>query len=175
MMHLQKFILYSISVITIIIIDRRQSIIKINFLIKTWGAKNIILIERSIPKLITLHIINIKGIQRRHTSNIAIMKSMQIKFHMFFDFLFKHFMSQLKVELVKLSHFFSISLTSENEKRKRKDLIARSKDIPSSTHLPGNGARNSLMSTHASILVDYVGPPSAEVFRTAAISLKWIT
>src|SRR3954471_3015534 len=32
-----------------------------------------------------------------------------------------------------------------------------------------------LMSTHASILVDYVGPPSAEVCRTAVISLKWMT
>ena len=32
-----------------------------------------------------------------------------------------------------------------------------------------------LMSTHASILVDYVGPPSAEVCRTVAISLKWMT
>ena len=31
------------------------------------------------------------------------------------------------------------------------------------------------MSTHASILVDYVGPPSAEVCRTVAISLKWMT
>src|SRR4051812_4390454 len=106
MIHLQKIILYSISVITIIIIDRRQSIIKINFLIKTWGAKKIILIERSIPKLITLHSISIKGIKRRHTSNIAIMKSKQINFHWFVDFLFKHFMSQLKVELIKLSHFF---------------------------------------------------------------------
>src|SRR3954470_23944617 len=70
---------------------------------------------------------------------------------------------------------FSISLTSENKNKKRKDLIARSKDIPSRTHLPGNGARNSLMSTHASILVNYVGTPSAEVCRTAAISLKWMT
>ena len=32
-----------------------------------------------------------------------------------------------------------------------------------------------VMSTHASILVDYVGPPSAEVCRKAAISLKWMT
>src|SRR3954471_10853828 len=146
MMHLQKFILYSISVITIIIIDRRQSIIKMNFLIKTWGAKKIIPIKDSIPKIINLHIISIKGMKRRHSSNIAIMKSMQIKFHRFFDFLFKHFMSQLKVELIKLSHFFSISLTSENKYKKQKDLIARLKDIPSSTHLPGNGTINSLMS-----------------------------
>src|ERR1041384_5695252 len=108
MIHLQKFILYSISVITIIIIDKRQSIIKINFLIKTWGAKKIILIECSIPKLITLHIISIKGIQRRHNSNIAIMKSMQIKFHRFFYFLFKHLMSQFKVALIKFSHFFVV-------------------------------------------------------------------
>src|ERR1043165_2953046 len=136
MIHLQKFILYSISVITIIIIDRRQSIIKINFLIKTWGAKKIIFIKRSIPKLMALHIISIKGIQRRHTSNIAIMKSMKIKFHRFLDFLFKHFMSQLKVELIKLSHFFSISLTSENKNKKQKELIARSKDIPSNLTSP---------------------------------------
>src|SRR3954464_10258224 len=85
---------------------------------------------------------------------------------------------------------FSISLTSENKNKKRKDLIAKSKDIPSSTHspqeisslrgcvcvcvcllpyFPGNGARNILMSTHTSIIVDYVGPPIAEVCRTAAI------
>src|SRR3954468_13201093 len=87
---------------------------------------------------------------------------------------------------------FSISLTSENKNKKRKDLIAESKDIPSSTdspqeiaslrvcvcllpYFPGNGARNSLMSMHASILVDYVGPPSVEICRTAEISLKWMT
>src|ERR1043165_7078061 len=46
---------------------------------------------------------------------------------------------------------FSISLTSENKNKKRKDLIAESKDIHSSTHLLVNGARNSLMSTPASI------------------------
>src|ERR1041384_1974595 len=138
MIHLQQISFYSISVIKIIIIDRRKSIIKINWLIKTWGAKKIILIKRSIPKLITSHIISIKGIPRRHTSNIAIMKSMQIKFHRFFDFLFKHFMSQFKVELIKLSHFFSISLTltSENKNKKKKDLIAESKDIPSSLTSP---------------------------------------
>src|SRR4051812_4998764 len=103
-------------------------------------------------------------------------------------------MSQFKAELIKLSHLFlfSISLTSENKNKKQKELIAECKDIPSSTHspqelaslrvcvcllpyFPGNDARNSLMSTHASILVDYVEPPSAEVCRTAAISLKWMT
>src|SRR4051812_8112889 len=115
MIHLQENFLYSISVITIIIIDRRQSIIKINFLIKTWGAKKIIFIKRSIPKLLTLHIISIKIIQRRHTNNIATIMSVEkiIKLHTLFYFLFKHFMSQFKVELIKLSHFFSISLTSE--------------------------------------------------------------
>src|SRR3954470_22989112 len=94
MIHLQTFILYSISVITIIIIDRRQSIIKINFLIKTWGDKKIIFTKRSIPKLIALHIIRIKGIQRRHTNNIAtIMSVVQIvKLHRIFNFLFEHFM-----------------------------------------------------------------------------------
>src|SRR3954469_15867091 len=106
MIHLQNSILYSISVITTIIIDRRQSIIKINFLIKTYGAKKIIFIKRSIPKLIALHIIMIKGIQRRHTNNIATnMSVVQImKLHRLFDFLFKHFMSELKLELIKLSH-----------------------------------------------------------------------
>src|SRR4051812_14357475 len=105
---LPNIILYSISAITIIIIDSRKSIIKINFLIKTWGAEKIIFIKRSIPKLITLHIIIIKGIQIRHTNNIAtIMSVVQIiKLHRLFDFLFKHFMSQLKVELIKLSHNF---------------------------------------------------------------------
>ena len=39
----------------------------------------------------------------------------------------------------------------------------------------GKGPDGLLMSTHASTLVDYVGPPSAEVCRTAAISLKWMT
>src|SRR3954470_24304205 len=110
MMHLQKFILYIISVITIIIIDRRQGIIKINFLIKTWGAKKIILIKRSIPKLITLHIISLKGIQRRHSNSIATSMSVMhiIKLHRLFYLLFKHFMSQFKVELIKLSHFFVV-------------------------------------------------------------------
>src|SRR3954468_25094003 len=87
---------------------------------------------------------------------------------------------------------FSISLTSENKNKKQKELIAESKDIPSGTHspqeiaslrvcvcllpyFPGNGARNSFVSTPTSILVDYVGPPSAEVSRTAAIALKWMT
>src|SRR3954470_15356044 len=115
MIHLQIFILYSISVIKIIIIDRRQSTIKINFLIKTWGAKKIFFIKRSIPKLMALHIISIKSIQRRHANNIAtIMSVLQIiKLHRLFDFLFKHFMSQLKVELIELSHFFSITLESK--------------------------------------------------------------
>jgi hypothetical protein len=46
-------------------------------------------------------------------------------------------------------------------------LVARGCDylLP---YLPGNGARKSLMSMHASILVDSVGPPSADVCRTAA-------
>ena len=83
MIHLQKFILYSISVIKINIVDRRLSIIKINFLIKTCGAKNIIFIKSSIPKLITLHIISIKIIQRRHTKNVATIVSVMqiIKLH----------------------------------------------------------------------------------------------
>src|SRR3990170_2296003 len=66
-------ILYIIHVITIIIIDRRHAFIIINFLIKTWGTKNIIFIKHSIPKLVALHITSIMDIQRIHTSNIAIM------------------------------------------------------------------------------------------------------
>src|SRR3954470_1006776 len=118
MVHLQKFSLYSITVITIIIIDRRQSTIKINFLIKTWGAKNIFFIKHRIPKLMALHIISIKSIERRQANNIAtIMSVLQIiKLHRLFDFLFKHFMSQIKVELIELSHFFyfSIRVKSKN-------------------------------------------------------------
>src|SRR4051812_38665148 len=106
MMHLQIFILYSIGVFTIIIIDRRQSTIKINFLIKTWWDKKTFFIKRSIPKLMALHIISIKSIQRRHANNIAsIMSVLQIiNLHRLFDFLFKHLMTQLKVELIELSH-----------------------------------------------------------------------
>src|ERR1041385_3327381 len=116
MIHFQTFILYSISVITIIIIDRRQSIIKINFIIKIWGAKKIVFIKRSNPKLMALHIISIKSIQRRHTNNIAtIMSVVQIiKLHRLFYFLFKHFMSQLKIELIKLSHNFVVVFHKPN-------------------------------------------------------------
>src|SRR3954463_12023059 len=127
MIHLKIFILYSISVITIIIIDRRQSTIKINFLIKTCGAKNIFFIKRSIPKLMALHIISIKSIQRRHANNIAtIMSVLQIiKLHRLFDFLFKHFMSQLKVELIELSFFFAFHKT---QKQKLKGKLTRLKN-----------------------------------------------
>src|SRR3954463_5119812 len=126
-MHFQKNILYIISVITIIIIDRRQSIIKINFLIKTWGAKKIIFIKCSIPKLMALHIISIKRIQTRHANNITtIMSVMQIiKLHRLFDFLFKHFMSQLKVELIELSFFFAFHKT---QKQKLKGKLTRLKN-----------------------------------------------
>ena len=37
-----------------------------------------------------------------------------------------------------------ISLTSENKNKKQKEKIARSKEIPSSANLPGNGARKEL-------------------------------
>src|SRR5215216_2980020 len=79
-------IIYSIHVITIIIIDRRHAFIIINFLIKTWGTKNIIFIKHSIPKLVALHIISIMDIQRIHTNNIAIMIIIQ-------RFYAKHFMN----------------------------------------------------------------------------------
>src|SRR6266536_2777805 len=69
--------IYSIHVITIIIIKRRHAIFIINFLIKTWGTKNIIFIKHSIPKLMALHIISIMDIQRVHTNNIAIMLIIQ--------------------------------------------------------------------------------------------------
>jgi len=43
-------------------------------------------------------------------------------------------------------HFFVVFFykTKLVKNKKLKDLIARSKDIPSSTHLPGNGARKEL-------------------------------
>src|SRR4051812_31303782 len=129
MIHLQIFILYSISVITIIIIDRRQSTIKINFLIKTWGAKTIFFRKRSIPKLMTLHIISIKSIQRIHANNIATIMSVLkiIKLHRLFDFLFKHFMSELKVELIELSHFFVVFHKTPKQKLKGKLTRLKSK------------------------------------------------
>ena len=37
--------------------------------------------------------------------------------------------------------------------KKIKDLIARSKDIPSSTHLPGNGARKELVVDYATLFL----------------------
>src|SRR3954463_15252650 len=122
MIHLKIFILNSISLITIIIIDRRQSTIKINFLIKTWGAKNIFFIKCSIPKFMALHIISIKSIQRRYANNIAtIMSVLQIiKLHRTFYFLFKHFMSQLKVELIELSHFYFVFHKTQRKKLKGK-------------------------------------------------------
>src|SRR4051812_29439803 len=70
-------IIYSIHVITIIIIDRRHAIIIISLLIKTWGTKNIIFIKHSIPKLMALHIISTMDIQRIYTNNIAIMLIIQ--------------------------------------------------------------------------------------------------
>src|SRR3954467_12149053 len=111
-----------IILITIIIKYRRHIIITINFLLnsrwtkniiliiviiiywtfgiiinnriaifQSWGTKKIIFINTSFPKLRRFHSISNKGVQRIHTNNIAI--SMQINFHRFFNFLFKHFMS----------------------------------------------------------------------------------
>ena len=51
--------------------------------------------------------------------------------------------------------------------KKLKDSIARSKDIPSSANLPGNGARKEL-DVYNLLLVDVVGPPSAEICRIVA-------
>ena len=39
---------------------------------------------------------------------------------------------------------FLFSATFPNKNKKQNDSIARSKDIPSSTHLPGNGAGKEL-------------------------------
>jgi hypothetical protein len=48
-----------------------------------------------------------------------------------------------------------------------KDLVTKECEylLP---YLPSNGARKELDVTHVSVLVDIVGPPSAEVCRTAA-------
>src|SRR3954469_14349378 len=117
MIHLQNFILYSISVITIIIIDRRQNNIKIKLIFKTWG-------------LLALLIISITTVQRRHANNIATIMSVLkiIKLHRIFDFLFKHFMSQLKVELIELSHFFVVFHKTQNKKLIGKLTRLKSKD-----------------------------------------------
>src|SRR3954469_25722286 len=74
-----------------IIIYRRHSIIKVNFLLYAWGTKNIMLIKTSFPKLRLFHRISNNGVQSIDTNNIAI--SLQTKFHWFFNFLFKHLMS----------------------------------------------------------------------------------
>src|SRR5215216_739690 len=71
-------IIYSIHVITIIIINRKHAFIIITFLIKTWGTKNIIFIKHSTPKLMALHIISIMDIHRVHTNNIAIILIIKI-------------------------------------------------------------------------------------------------
>src|SRR3954470_17888350 len=78
-------------IIIVIIIYRRHSIIKVNFLLRAWGTKNIMLIKTNFPKLRLFHSTNNNGVQSIHTNNIA--TSMQVKFHRFFNFLFKHLMS----------------------------------------------------------------------------------
>src|SRR3954469_20663915 len=60
-----------------IIIYRRHSIIKVNFLLYAWGTKNIMLIKTSFPKLRLFHNMSNNGIQSIHTNNIAT----SIKFH----------------------------------------------------------------------------------------------
>src|SRR4051794_27155469 len=74
-----------------IIIYRRHSIIKVNFLLYAWGTKNIMLIKTSFPKLRLFYSISNNGVQSIDTNNIAI--SLQTKLHRFFNFLFKHLMS----------------------------------------------------------------------------------
>src|SRR3989337_1445389 len=102
-------ILYSIHVITIIIINRRHAIIIINLLIKTWGTKNIIFIKHSIPKLMALHVISIMDIQIIHTNNIAIMLIIQ-------RFYAKHFIEFLFYKLSTI--FLSIIFTKDIKKMK---------------------------------------------------------
>src|SRR3954463_14380762 len=103
-------ILYSIRVITIIIIDRRHAFIIVNLLIKAWGTKNIIFFKHSFPKLVALHIISIIDIQGIHTNNIAIMLIIQIfSAKHFIDFFFEHFGTI----------FLSIVLTKDIKKVKR--------------------------------------------------------
>src|SRR4051812_19072134 len=111
-----------VILITIIIKYRRHIVITINFLLnsrwteniifiiviiiywrfgiiisdriaifQSWGTKKIILIKTSFPKLRLFHSISNNGVQRIHTNNVAI--SMQIKFHRFLNYFFKHFMS----------------------------------------------------------------------------------
>src|SRR4051812_49126591 len=83
----------NIILIIVIIIYWRFGIIISNRIatFQSWGTKNIIFIKTSFPKLRLFHSISNNGDQRVHTNNISI--SMQIKFHWFFNFLFKHFMS----------------------------------------------------------------------------------
>src|SRR3990170_1447492 len=105
-------ILYSIHVITIIIVNRRHAFIIINFLIKTWGTKSIIFIKHSIPKLVALHIISIMDIQGIHTSNIAIMLIIQ-------RFYAKHFIEFFFYQLstIILSVIFKKNIIKMNNMR----------------------------------------------------------
>src|SRR3954464_5729133 len=86
-------IVYSIHVITIIIIYRGHAFIIVNLLIKTWGTKNIIFIKHSIPKLVALHIVSIMNIQRIHTNKITVMLIIQGIFSKYFH---KFFLYQLR-------------------------------------------------------------------------------
>src|SRR3954469_14954308 len=79
------------TIIIVIIIYRRYRIIKVNFLLRAWGTKNIMLIKTSFPKLRLFYSVSNNGVQSIDTNNIAI--SLQTKFHRFFNFLFKHLMS----------------------------------------------------------------------------------
>src|SRR3954464_11918073 len=83
----------NIILIIVIIINWRFGIIITNriAIFQSWGTKKIVFIKTSFPKLRRLPTISNNGIQEIHTNNIAI--SMQIKFHRFLKFLFKHFMS----------------------------------------------------------------------------------
>ena len=107
----------------------------------------------------TLHIISIMDIQRMHTNNIAIMLIIQRFYAKYFIEFFFYQLSIIfrtiifKEDILKMNnmrqpqfHFFVVFFykTKPVINKKLKDLIGISKDIPSSTHLPSNGARKKL-------------------------------
>ena len=100
---------FPILFIIVIILYGRHNIIKAIFLLQVWGTKKIIFIKTNFPKLRILHSISNNGIQRNHTNNIATsMIIMQIKFHRFFNFLFKSIMTKFKINYIKLSNFLVV-------------------------------------------------------------------
>ena len=68
--------------------------------------------------------------------------------------------------LIPFFVFSIISLTSENKNKKQKIQLQDLKIYLQALTSPAMTPEISLMSMHASVLVDYVGPPSAKVCRT---------